>query len=318
MAESDLLTIRSLQVAIGDAVILQDVSIRVRRGECVALVGETGSGKTMTTRVVTGLVERSGGRVTSGTVHFDGHDLVNADDSLWKTVRGRRIGFVPQSSLASLNPVIKVGRQVRETVRALTPERDPKRHGQELLDMVRLPRVPDVMDLYPHELSGGMRQRVMIALALAGSPDLLIADEATTALDTTIQREILELLRDLRSSAGLAVLFVTHDLGLVRRFTDSVAVMYAGAVVESGPTVEVLDGAMQPYTQALIAATPRAEMRGGRLVSIRGAPPGPRERGVGCAFAPRCPQVVPRCREERPSLVEQEGGRRVACWRVPS
>jgi oligopeptide/dipeptide ABC transporter ATP-binding protein len=315
MADS-LLAVRSLQVALGQDVVLQDVSFSVERGECMALVGETGSGKTMTTRVITGLLGRSGGRVIGGDVRFDHYDLVNATDEVWKQVRGRRIGLVPQSSLSSLNPVIKVGRQLRETVRVLTPDQDLRRRSAELLDMVRLPKVPDVMRLYPHELSGGMRQRVMIALALAGSPDLLIADEATTALDTTIQRGILDLISELRVSAGLAVLFVTHDLGLVRRFTDTVAVMYSGSVVESGPTVDVLENASHPYTQALIAATPSAIRHDRVLLSIAGAPPSPRDRPVGCAYAPRCPHAMARCIERSPVLEEGKDDRRVSCWLV--
>jgi oligopeptide/dipeptide ABC transporter ATP-binding protein len=308
-----LLSVSSLHVTIGQDVVLRDVSFLVQRAECMALVGETGSGKTMTTRVITGLLGRSGGRVTGGQVMFDGSDLVNANDATWKQVRGRRIGLVPQSSLASLNPVIKVGRQLRETIRVLTPDQDPSRRARELLDMVRLPQVPDVTALYAHELSGGMRQRVMIALALAGSPDLLIADEATTALDTTIQREILDLISDLRASTGLAVLFVTHDLGLVRRYTDSVAVMYSGSVVESGPTRTVLEHASHPYTQALIEATPSATRRQ-RLLSIPGAPPSPRERGVGCAFAPRCALAEDVCVERAPVLELDGDAERVACW----
>jgi oligopeptide transport system ATP-binding protein len=269
----------------------------------------------MTTRVLTGLLGRSVGQVIGGDVRFDRYDLVNATDETWEELRGRRIGLVPQSSLSSLNPVIKVGRQVRETVRVLTPDHDPKRRSEELLDMVRLPKAPDVMRLYPHELSGGMRQRVMIALALAGSPDLLIADEATTSLDTTIQRGILDLISELRVSAGLAVLFVTHDLGLVRRFTDRVAVMYSGSVIESGPTADVLEHATHPYTQALIAATPSAVQHHKVLLSIPGSPPSPRDRPHGCAFAPRCPHAMARCVEQSPVL-EGSDERRVSCWLV--
>lgn len=315
MADS-LLAVRSLKVAIGGDVVLQDVTFSVRRGECVALVGETGSGKTMTTRVLTGLLGRSGGRVIGGEVIFDGHDLVAAKDAVWRQIRGRRVGLIPQSSLASLNPVVKVGRQLDETIRTLTPNRDVRERSRELLDMVRLPRTPDVTRLYPHELSGGMRQRVMIALALAGSPDLLIADEATTALDTTIQRGILELISHLRESAGLAVLFVTHDLGLVRRFTDSVAVMYSGSVVESGPTASVLTCASHPYTRSLIAATPSVVGEMERLLAIPGSPPSPKERGTGCAFAPRCAHASQKCLEHAPSLREAEQERRVSCWLV--
>ena len=310
-----LLTVDSLAVLIGENLVLQDVSFSIANGECLALVGETGSGKTMTTRVITGLVGRSGGRVVKGTVDFDGLSLVDAPASTWKQVRGRRIALVPQSSLASLNPVIKVGSQLRDTIKTLTPHFDPRKRGIELLDMVGLPKAADVMRLYPHELSGGMRQRVMIALALAGAPELLIADEATTALDTTIQRGILDLICDLRTTTGLAVLFVTHNLGLVRRFTDNVAVMYAGTIVESGPTATVLQDASHPYTKALLASVPGAQRQGAKLLPVRGRSPAPDERGAGCWFAPRCDQAEARCHERRPAL-ETQGGHSVACWAV--
>jgi oligopeptide/dipeptide ABC transporter ATP-binding protein len=294
--------------------VLQDVSFSIANGECLALVGETGSGKTMTTRVITGLVGRSGGRVVNGAVVFDGLSLVDAPAATWKQVRGRRIALVPQSSLASLNPVIKVGNQLRETIKTLNPHLETRRRSIELLDMVRLPKAADVMRLYPHELSGGMRQRVMIALALAGDPELLIADEATTALDTTIQRGILDLISELRTTSGLAVLFVTHDLGLVRRFTDSVAVMYAGAVVESGSTAAVLEHASHPYTKALLASIPSVERRGAPLLPVPGLCPAPHERGAGCAFAPRCNQAEARCHDQRPVLEVERGDHSVSCW----
>jgi oligopeptide/dipeptide ABC transporter ATP-binding protein len=315
MTDGALLELEQIQVRIAGKLALTDVSLRVRAGTCLGLVGETGCGKSLTCRLVTGLLERIGGRVVHGRARFDGHDLL-AGDAAWRGLRGARIGLVPQGSLSALDPLMRVGSQMEETIRTLDPDAAPRERARELLDQVQLPRADEILRLFPHELSGGMRQRVMIALALAGRPDLLVADEPTTALDVTVQRGIVELLDELRERTGLALIIVTHDLGVVQSVTEEVAIMYAGAVVESGRTAEVLAAPAHPYTRALIAARPTVAQKGRRLLAIPGAPPGLADRPSGCPFAPRCAEAIDRCREQVPVDQQVAAGHVARCWRV--
>lgn len=261
MSDQPLLSIRGLGVRLGGRDVIHGVDLEVQRGESLALVGESGSGKTVTARVATGLIGRIGGIVTSGQVTFDGVDL-DQDSPGWTKLRGRRIAMVPQASLSSLDPVIRVGNQIAETVRHLDPGTNVGKRSRELLDQVHMPRIEEVLRSYPHELSGGMRQRVMIALALAGRPDLVVADEPTTALDVTVQANILRLLRELREETGMSLLMIAHDLAVVGVVSERVAVMREGRILEMGPTEQVLTRPTHAYTRALLAARPDASPSG--------------------------------------------------------
>lgn len=262
MTVSDpLLSVSGLTVELGGREVLHDVGFSIERGGALALVGESGSGKSVTARTVTGLLSRIGGTVTSGTVTYDGVQL-SQEPADWKPLRGNRIAVVPQASLSSLNPVLRVGAQIAETVALLDPDADPRARSIELLEQVHMPRPQQILRAYPHELSGGMRQRVMIALALAGRPEFVVADEPTTALDVTVQSSILKLLGELRAETGMTLLMIAHDLAVVGLVSEQVAVMRAGRLVETGPTSRVLSAPEHPYTQALLAARPETARPG--------------------------------------------------------
>ena len=314
--EKPLLSVEGLAIAINGRTVVSDVDFELRRGECLGLVGETGSGKSVTCRAVIGLLDRIGGSVTRGALRFDGMDLRSIGERRWRTLRGRRIGFIPQSSLSGLDPVMTVGRQLMETLSVLRGEGSERRQAIELLEQVQMPRARQLIDAYPHELSGGMKQRVMIALAIAGQPDVLVADEPTTALDVTVQREILDLLTQLRIQSQMGLILVTHDLGVISAVSNRVVVMYAGATVETGTTSNVLERPLHPYTQALLAARPSLIAAGTRLNAVPGHPPDPRHWPGGCRFAPRCPVEMPECREAFPSIRVPASGHGVRCVRV--
>ncbi len=305
----------SVAVAIGTREILSNVDFSLETRQCLGIMGETGSGKTMTTRLLTGTLDRIGGRVTRGDVQFEGTDLATLSSRGWRSMRGRRIALVPQGSLSGLDPVMTVGRQLTEAVRELREFDEPRRVALQLLDQVHMSRRDEVFSSYPHELSGGMRQRVMIALALVGQPTLLVADEPTTALDVTIQRQILTLLGDLQREAGMSLVLITHDLAVVESIADAIAVMYAGTTVEFGPTAQVLSDPAHPYTRALLAARPAAAGRD-RLMDIPGHAPSPREWCAGCRFAPRCRHAADGCLAELPALAAVGAGHSAACVRV--
>jgi oligopeptide/dipeptide ABC transporter ATP-binding protein len=311
-----LLSMRGIAVEIGGREALTDVHLDVPAAGCVGVVGETGSGKSLTCRVILGLLDRIHGRVTRGSAELDGEDLLSRTPEQWRRLRGRRIALVPQSSSAALDPVMRIGRQLREAVHVIDPGADPQQRSLELLEQVQMARARDVLGSYAHELSGGMRQRVTIALALAGRPALLVADEPTTALDVTVQRSLLELLDQLRRDTGMALILVTHDLAVVRAVADDVVVMYAGMTVEAGPVDTIFAQPGHPYTRALLSATPGKARHGQRLVPIPGAPPSLDERPAGCPFAPRCPHVADACRAGQLTLEQVGSDHRVACKRV--
>jgi oligopeptide/dipeptide ABC transporter ATP-binding protein len=311
-----LLTVRGLAVELQGHEALTDVSFDVKSHSCMGLVGETGAGKSLTGRALTGLLRRIGARTVRGTALFDGIDLLSRTEKQWRALRGRRISMVPQSSLSGLDPLMRIGAQLEETIHELDKAVATGSRALELLELVHMPRAAGVLRLYPHELSGGMRQRVMIALALAGRPELLLADEPTTALDVTVQRGIIELLTDLRRETGMALILVTHDLTLIESIGDTVAIMYGGMVVETGPAQTVLTSPAHPYTRALLAARPSAARKGERLMAIPGGPPGIADRPAGCPFAPRCPYVKDVCRTDVPRLEPVTNGHIAACWRA--
>ncbi|GAB3077637.1 ABC transporter ATP-binding protein [Micromonospora schwarzwaldensis] len=296
----------------GPARAVAGVSWQVRAGETFALVGESGSGKSMTLLAATGLAPRAA--TVTGRVRLLDTELSALPDDRRRRLRGRHVGFVFQDPMTSLNPVLPVGRQVTEAAEAhlgLT-RRAARARAVELLDLVGIPSAAQRVDAFPHQFSGGMRQRVVIAMALACEPDLLIADEPTTALDVTTQAQIVELVADLQHRLGTAVVWVTHDLGVVAGIADTVAVMYGGRIVEQGPVDAVFDAPTHPYTRALLAARPDPARRGEDLVAIPGAPPSPLDLPPGCAFWPRCPvRADARCEHELPPLTPVGDGHTV-------
>ncbi len=289
------LTVR-LQGPQGDAELLSDVSLHLRRGEVLGLVGESGCGKSITAAAIIGLLP-PGGRVAAGSVRLGKTELVGMDETLARQVRGRRIGMVFQDASAALSPVHTVGRQLVDAVRAHSPldARQARARAIALLELVGVPDAQRRLDDYPHQFSGGMAQRVVIAGALACEPELLIADEPTTALDVTIQAQVLDLLMDLRQRLGMSILLITHDLGVVADACDRVAVMYAGQMVETGPVREVLARPRHPYTAALLAAMPKGGAGGATLATIPGRVPPAWAWPQGCRFHPRCPHAIEAC-----------------------
>jgi oligopeptide/dipeptide ABC transporter ATP-binding protein len=280
----------------------------VARGEIVGLVGESGSGKSLTALSILRLVPRPG-RV-SGRVDLDGEDLLSLPEAALRQVRGGRVGMVFQEPASALNPVLSVGFQVAEAVRAHRPlsRRAAREEAEQLLARVALPEPRRRLDDYPHQLSGGQRQRVMIAMALAAGPDLLLADEPTTALDVTVQAQILVLLRRLRDELGLGVLLITHDFGVVAETCDRAVVMYAGEVIEEAPVATLFRAPAHPYTRGLLASLPRLSAVRGPLPAIPGQPPAPAALPPGCAFEPRCAAAFDRCRTARPELYAVASG----------
>lgn len=295
-----LLSVEDLQVrfdtAEGSVRAVDGVSLGVDRGETVCLVGESGSGKTVTCEAITRILDTPPGTIDGGHVWFDGADLTTYSDGDLREIRGDRIAHVFQNPQGSLDPVYTVGEQIVETIRyhEAVPKSEARERAVRLLDRVGIPTPRTRVDEYPHEFSGGMQQRVVIAMALASDPDLLIADEPTTALDVTTEAEILELLADLQAEYGLAVLFVTHDLGVVAGIADRVVVLYGGTVMERGDAYDVFDRAAHPYTRSLLACQPGY----GTLRPIGGETVDPTDPPDGCRFAPRCPAATPACESD--------------------
>jgi len=301
----------------GSTPIVRGVDLQVRRGESLALVGESGSGKTMTTMTALGLTTVVGLR-TSGTVRLAGQDLTAMSTQQAHRHRSANVGVIFQDHLSSLNPVRTIGSQLVDAVSLRTgrPRKQCRDEASELLAQVGLPHPRRQLRSYPFEMSGGMRQRVMIAIALAGGPKVLVADEPTTALDVTVQAQIIELVDELRVSMGLTIVWITHDLGVVARLADRVAVMYAGRVVESSPAERFFTSPLHPYARALMGAAPRrGAAKGSRLQALPGQPPDLAELGPGCAFWDRCPvRSDDRCRTDDPPLIEREPGHYAATF----
>jgi peptide/nickel transport system ATP-binding protein/oligopeptide transport system ATP-binding protein len=313
-----LLSIRGLTTAFetrgGQVVAVDNVDFDVLPGEILGLVGESGSGKSVTLRSLTRLIHEPG-RVT-GSVLWQGRDILSMSDRELRSVRGGEIAMIFQEPTAALNPVLTVGLQIEENLKAHTrlDGRARRVRATELLDMVGIPAAASRLGDYAHQFSGGMRQRVMIAIALASNPKLLLADEPTTALDVTIQDQILRLIHDLRDRLDMSVVFVTHDLGVVAGLCDRMAVMYAGRIVETGTVEGVFAEPRHAYTRGLLGSVPRGGAERTLLFSIEGTPPGLGQLPKGCAFNPRCDFATDICREERPKLVEIAPGRRTACF----
>ena len=318
-----LLDVRNLQTHFfgraGVAKAVDGVSFSIRAGETLALVGESGCGKSVTAFSILRLVADPPGRIVGGEVRFEGQDLLKFDAARMRAIRGDRIAMIFQEPMTSLNPVFTIGEQIAEAVRLHRPasKRAARDRAIELLALVGIPDAARRVDEYPHRLSGGMRQRVMIAMALACEPALLIADEPTTALDVTIQAQILDLIDDLKARLGMAVLLITHDLGVVAQHSQRVAVMYAGRIVEEAATTQLFAQALHPYTRGLLASIPRPGGDGlTRLTEIPGLVPALTDMPAGCAFRPRFPQATARCEAARPDLKPVGDARRLACGEV--
>jgi peptide/nickel transport system ATP-binding protein len=317
-----LLRIADLNVSFrtrgGETVILRDLSFDVRAGETVCIVGESGSGKSMTALALMGLVPQPNGRISRGSIRFEGEEMVGASPQRLQDLRGKDIAMIFQEPMTALNPVFTIGNQIAEAIR-IHENLDRKAamtRAVELLHAVSIPSPEKRVLDYPHQLSGGMRQRAMIAMALACRPKLLIADEPTTALDVTVQAQILELLKSIQKQFGTAILLITHDIGVVEDTADHIVVMYAGRKIEEGRAREVLDHPRHPYTKALIECIPQLSSGTSRerLLEIPGIVPSPRNLPPGCSFAPRCSKAMDRCNRECPPNFEPAKGHFAACW----
>jgi oligopeptide/dipeptide ABC transporter ATP-binding protein len=294
---------------------VDDVTLSINAGETLGIVGESGSGKSTLALTILRILPPAA-RIVGGRILFEGEDLVAKSDAEMRRVRGKRIAMILQDPMASLNPLFTIGDQVAETIRVHEGARRAAawQRARELLKAVRIPSPETRVTQYPHEMSGGMRQRIVGAIGISCEPRLLIADEPTTSLDLTIQAQYLNLLRELQRAHGLALIFITHNLGIVAKMCDQLAVMYAGRVVESGPVSRVFNAPAHPYTKALLNSIPRMSEIDQRLVAIEGQPPDLSALPPGCAFAPRCPQAMERCREAAPPSFAPEERRTARCW----
>ncbi|MGY4772994.1 ABC transporter ATP-binding protein [Kribbella sp. CWNU-51] len=313
-----LLEVRDLRVSFdtpdGTVRAVRGLSFDVEAGQTLAIVGESGSGKSVSTQTIVGLTR---GATVSGTAFFDGTDLITADQATLRRLRGAQIGMIFQDPLSSLHPQYRIGWQIVEMIRAhdkVISKQAARKRAAELLTLVGIPRAAERIDDYPHQFSGGMRQRVMIAMAMALDPALLIADEPTTALDVTVQAQVLNVMRRLQEQFGTAIVLITHDLGVVAEMADEVVVMYAGAVMERAPRRDIFYRNHHPYTQGLLASLPARS--GDRLTPIPGTPPSLISLPAGCPFATRCPHVFDKCRTEAPPLLDvaRDPRHQSACW----
>ena len=305
--------------AAGDVPAVDGVSLSVPAGKTLGIVGESGCGKSMLSLSVMRLVPNPG-RVAEGRVLFEGQDLLALPPAAMRGIRGNRIAMIFQEPMTSLNPVFTVGDQITEAMRAhdrRASRAELRTRAVAALDRVRIPAAARRFDEYPHQMSGGMRQRVMIAMALSCNPDLLIADEPTTALDVTVQAQILDLLRDLQAQSGMAIILITHDLGVVAEMADEVAVMYAGRVVERAGGADIFDDPQHPYTLGLLGSIPKIEETRDRLLAIEGSVPAPFALPDGCRFHPRCVFAAGRCTEVDPPLIPLGDAHEAACIRAP-
>nr|WP_052109705.1 ABC transporter ATP-binding protein [Knoellia sinensis] len=291
------------------------VSYHVDAGETLAILGESGSGKSVGAQAVMGLIDSPPGHITRGSIRYRGKDLLGLDEGARQRVRGRDIAMVFQDALSSLNPVFTVGDQIAEMYRVHegASRADARRRAIDMMDRVHIPAATSRFDDYPHQFSGGMRQRIMIAMALSLGPDVLIADEPTTALDVTVQAQIMDLLAELQRESTMALVLITHDLGVVADVADRIAVMYAGRIVEHGPVIELYERPAHPYTQGLIDSIPRMDDDREELVPIAGAPPNLMKVPSGCSFHPRCPIARDECATDEPPLYAVWSGRESAC-----
>jgi len=320
---SALLEVRGLstrfKVEGGEFTAVDDISFSVKAGRTLGIVGESGCGKSVTSLSIMGLLPKGQGRIAAGSITFDGIDLTQLPDAGMRALRGNRMAMIFQEPMTSLNPAFTIGDQLIEGIRChshLGPH-EARLHAIEMLRRVRIPSPEQRIDDYPHKLSGGMRQRVMIAMALSSQPALLIADEPTTALDVTIQAQVLELMRTLREETGTAIMLITHDLGVIAELADEVVVMYSGRIVERASVARLFDQPQHPYTIGLLGSIPKLHLAQTRLAAIEGQVPTPMSGLQGCRFAPRCPFADDQCRMLQPPLLDVGDGHEAACWKAP-
>ncbi|MDF4253617.1 ABC transporter ATP-binding protein [Streptomyces sp. WMMB303] len=318
-----LLEVRDLFVEFrtrdGVARAVNGVSYTVEAGETLAVLGESGSGKSVTAQAVMGILDMPPGRITGGEILFQGRDLLSLPEEERRRIRGSKMAMIFQDALSSLNPVLTVGFQLAEMFRVHQGlgRKEARARAVELMERVRIPAARQRVGDFPHQFSGGMRQRIMIALALALEPDLIIADEPTTALDVTVQAQVMELLAELQREYTMGLILITHDLGVVADVADKIAVMYAGRIVETAPVKELYQAPAHPYTKGLLDSIPRLDQKGQQLNVIRGMPPSLLDIPPGCAYNPRCPMARAVCRTDEPPLYEVSAQRHSAChfWR---
>lgn len=319
--EPYLLEVKKLAVAFrtvqGRCIALKGVDFTMRPGETLGIVGESGSGKSLTALSIMRLVPNPPGEITGGEIRFQGKNLLSLSTEDMQKIRGNKISMIFQEPMTSLNPLHTCGRQIREPlmIHRGFSEKAASKRALEYLRLVGIPSPEQRFHEFPHQLSGGMRQRIMIAMALVCEPKLILADEPTTALDVTIQAQILELLRTLREKIDAGIVMITHDMGIIADICHRVLVMYAGQIVESSPLKEIFREPLHPYTQGLLQSIPRIQNGKKRLFSIDGTVPSPFDMPKGCAFQPRCTRSLPVCREKEPALVSVNAERRIRCWR---
>ena len=317
-----LLEVRGLTTAFktehGEVTAIEEVSFDLEAGEILGIVGESGSGKSVTALTIMGLLPQPPARVAAGEVRFDGQVLTKLPESRMEKIRGAGISMIFQEPMTSLNPVLTIGEQIMETVRAheSISASAQRQRALDMLDRVGIPSAAKRLTDYPHQMSGGQRQRVMIAMALACRPRLLIADEPTTALDVTIQAQVLDLLMDLRDEMGMAIMIITHNMGVIAETADRVLVMYAGRIVEEARVEKLFDAPLHPYTRGLLDCVPTLEQDRARLVAIPGALPEPARRLAGCRFAPRCSRAIEACTAAIPALLSHADNHSAACIRI--
>ncbi|MFE3199000.1 ABC transporter ATP-binding protein [Embleya sp. NPDC059237] len=318
-ATAPLLEVDNLHVEFrtrdGVAKAINGVSYDVSAGETLAVLGESGSGKSVTAQTIMGILDMPPGHITGGEIRFHGKDMLKMSKEERRKIRGQKISMIFQDALSALNPVYSVGFQLAEmfTVHRGMSRKDAKLKAIDLMDQVRIPAAKDRVNDYPHQFSGGMRQRIMIAMALALDPELIIADEPTTALDVTVQAQVMDLLAELQRERNMGLILITHDLGVVADVADKIAVMYAGRIVEQAPVRELYRQPTHPYTKGLLESIPRLDHKGRELYAIKGLPPNLMRIPSGCAFNPRCPYAQDICRSDVPPLHEISAGRGSAC-----
>ncbi|EKN71659.1 oligopeptide/dipeptide ABC transporter ATPase subunit [Neobacillus bataviensis LMG 21833] len=292
------------------------VTIKVGEGEVVGIVGESGCGKSVTSLSIMRILKDTPGKIVGGEIEFEGRDLIKLSEKEMRAIRGNEIAMIFQEPMTSLNPVYTIGKQLVEVIQLHLKknQQEAKGHAIHMLELVGIPRAQEIMNEYPHQLSGGMRQRVMIAMAMSCQPKLLIADEPTTALDVTIQAQILDLMREIRKENNSSILLITHDLGVVAEMCDRVVIMYAGKVVEESDVYTIFENPKHPYTKGLLDSIPKLGVKNVRLASISGNVPAPDEMPKGCKFAPRCPNAMKECWEREPELKALDENHTARCW----
>ncbi|GIN74847.1 ABC transporter ATP-binding protein [Bacillus sp. J14TS2] len=314
-----LINVRNLSVEFhtnaGTVRAVNEISLELRQSESLAILGESGSGKSTAAKAIMGLLPKPAGHIVGGEIFFQGQNLLKAKESVRRTMRGTQMSIIFQDPLSALNPVFTVGFQIGEAIRyhKSLPRKQVKRAVVELMERVKIPDARNRINNYPHQFSGGMQQRVMIAMALALNPKVIIADEPTTALDVTVQAQIMHLLEELKVEENMGLILISHDLGVVANYVDSVAVMYAGRIVEKGKVEEVFRNPAHPYTLGLMNSIPAVNKDSTRLTPIKGAPPNLINLSQGCPFQPRCPFSQDICKNENPTLTEVTQGRKSAC-----